>query len=299
LRGVSKTYRSLLGRSVRAVEDVTLEVAKGEVLGIAGPNGAGKSTILALLLGFLRPTSGAVSIDGLEPRTFVEQNGISYVPELMALPMHWTAENALTRLAVLAGVTGDRVRVEVGRVIDTLAIGEHRRKRLKVLSKGNLQRVGLAQALLAETRVVIFDEPTHGLDPVWTQRFREIVDVLKRGDRTIVIASHNLDELERLADRVAIIDRGRLQKVVTVSGVASSALMAYRVRAVFGGDVLVGRFPGATVGANGDIEIPPVDVATLNAGLLGAIQAGAVVSAVIPRESALEQAFHSAVRGVA
>jgi ABC-type multidrug transport system ATPase subunit len=221
------------------------------------------------------------------------------VPELMALPMHWTAENALTRLAVLAGVTGDRVRAEVGRVIDTLAIGEHRRKRLKVLSKGNLQRVGLAQALLAETRVVIFDEPTHGLDPVWTQRFREIVDVLKRGDRTIVIASHNLDELERLADRVAIIDRGRIQKVVTVSGVASSALMAYRVRAVFGGDVLVGRFPGATVGANGDIEIPPVDVATLNAGLLGAIQAGAVISAVIPRESALEQAFHSAVRGVA
>ncbi len=299
MRGVSKTYRSLLGRSVRAVEDVTLEVVTGEVLGIAGPNGAGKSTILALLLGFLRPTSGAVSIDGLEPRTFVEQNGISYVPEVMALPMHWTAENALTRLAVLAGVTGDRVRVEVGRVTDTLTIGEHRRKRLKALSKGNLQRVGLAQALLAETRVVIFDEPTHGLDPVWTQRFREIVDVLKRSDRTIVIASHNLDELERLADRVAIIDKGRIQRVVAVSGIASSALMAYRVRVVSGGDVLVARFPGATAGANGDIEIPPVDVATLNAGLVGAIEAGAVVSAVIPRESVLEQAFHSAVHGIA
>jgi ABC-2 type transport system ATP-binding protein len=299
LRGVSKTYRSLLGRSVRAVEDVTLEVATGEVLGIAGPNGAGKTTILALLLGFLSPSSGAVSIDGLDPRNFVEQNGISYVPELMALPMHWTAENALTRLAVLAGVPGDRVRVEVARVIDALAIGEHRRKRLKALSKGNLQRVGLAQALLAETRVVIFDEPTHGLDPVWTQRFREIVDMLKRSDCTIMIASHNLDELERLADRVAIIDRGRIQRVVAVSGVASSALMAYRVRAVSGGGVLVARFPGATVGANGDIEIPPVDVATLNAGLVGAIEAGAVVSAVIPRESALEQAFHSAVRGIA
>jgi ABC-type multidrug transport system ATPase subunit len=299
LRGVSKTYRSLLGRGVRAVEDVTLEIGTGEVLGIAGPNGAGKSTILALLLGFLRPTSGAVSIDGLEPRTFVEQNGISYVPEVMALPMHWTAENALTRLAVLAGVTGDRVRAEVGRVIDTLAIGEHRRKRLKALSKGNLQRVGLAQALLAETRLVIFDEPTHGLDPVWTQRFREIVDVLKRSDRTIVIASHNLDELERLADRVAIIDKGRIRRIVAVSGIASSALMAYRVRLVSGGDVLVARFPGATVGANGDIEIPPVDVATLNAGLVGAIEAGAVVSAVIPRESALEQAFHSAVQGIA
>ena len=299
MRGVSKTYRSLLGRSVRAVEDVTLDVANGEVLGIAGPNGAGKTTILALLLGFLRPTNGAVSIDGLDPRTYVEQNGISYVPELMALPTHWTAENALTRLAVLAGVPGDRVRREVERVIDALAIGEHRRKRLKALSKGNLQRVGLAQALLTETRVAIFDEPTHGLDPVWTQRFREIVDVLKRGDRTIVIASHNLDELERLADRVAIIDRGRIQRVVAVNGVASSALMAYRVRAVSGGDALVARFPGATVGLHGDIEIPPVDVATLNAGLVGAIEAGAVLSAVIPRESALEQAFHSAVQGTA
>jgi ABC-type multidrug transport system ATPase subunit len=299
LRGVSKTYRSLLGHSVRAVDDVTLDVASGEVLGVAGPNGAGKSTVLALLLGFLRPTAGAVSIDGLAPRTFVEQNGISYVPELMALPMHWTAEHALTRLAVLAGVTGDRVRAEVERVIDTLAIGEHRRKRLKALSKGNLQRVGLAQALLAETRVVIFDEPTHGLDPVWTQRFREIVDGLKRGDRTIVIASHNLDELERLADRVAIIDKGRIQKIVAMNGAGSSALMAYRVRAVAGAAALMARFPGATVGASGDIEIPPVDVATLNAGLAGAIAAGAVVSAVLPRESALEQAFHLAVRGAA
>jgi ABC-type multidrug transport system ATPase subunit len=217
----------------------------------------------------------------------------------MALPTHWTAENALTRLAVLAGAPSGRLRADVGRVIEALAIGEHRRKRLRALSKGNLQRVGLAQALLVETRVVIFDEPTHGLDPVWTQRFREIVDTLKRSDRTIVIASHNLDELERLADRVAIIDRGRIQKIVSVGGVASSALMAYRIRVVSGGHALVARFPGSTVGAAGDIEVPPVDVATLNAGLAGAIAAGAVVSAVIPRESALEQAFHSAVRGIA
>jgi ABC-type multidrug transport system ATPase subunit len=299
LRGVSKTYRSLVGRSVRAVEEVTLDVAAGEVLGIAGPNGAGKTTILALLMGFLRPTAGAVSIDGLDPRAFVERNGISYVPELMALPTHWTTENALTRLAVLAGVPGDRVRLEVSRVMEELAIVEHRRKRLKALSKGNFQRVGLAQALLVETRVVIFDEPTHGLDPVWTQRFREIVDRLKRADRTIVIASHNLDELERLADRVAIIDRGRIQRIVTVGGVAPSALMAYRIRVVSGGEALVARFPGATTGAAGEIDVPPVDIATLNAGLAGALAAGAVVSAVIPRESALEQAFHSAVRGIA
>ncbi len=280
---------------MRAVEDVTLDVAQGEVLGIAGPNGAGKSTIIALLLGFLRPTAGTLTIDGLDPRAFVEKFGVAYVPELMALPMHWTAEGALRRLAVLAGVPADRLNTEVNRVIDALAIGDHRTKRLKALSKGNLQRVGLAQAMLTDARMVVFDEPTHGLDPVWTQRFREMVGSLKRDDRAIVIASHNLDELERLADRVAIIDRGRIQRVVTVSGAPVTEVMAYRLRAVAGGAALAARFPGATLSAAGELDVPPVPIPTLNAGLAAALGDGALISAVIPRESALEQAFHSAV----
>ena len=292
---MSKTYRSFLGRQVRAVDGVTFDVAPGEVVGIAGPNGAGKSTIISLLLGFLRPTGGTVLIDGMEPRAYVETFGVAYVPELMALPTHWTGEGALRRLAVLAGVPRGRLDAEVDRVIDALAIGEHRRKRLKTLSKGNFQRVGLAQALLADTKVVIFDEPTHGLDPVWTQKFREIVSSLKRADRTIIIASHNLDELERLADRVAIIDRGQIQRVVTVNGASVTERMAYRIRAVGGGAAVTARFPGSTLGANGDVDVPPVDVAALNAGLAAAIGDGALISAVIPRESALEQAFHSAV----
>lgn len=295
LRGVSKTYRSLLGREVHAVDDVTLDVAPGEVLGIAGPNGAGKSTILALLLGFMRPTAGTVEIDGLEPRAFVQRFGIGYVPELMALPTHWTAEGALRRLAVLAGVPDRRLTAEVNRVIDEMAIGEHRAKRLKALSKGNLQRVGLAQAMLTDTRVMIFDEPTHGLDPVWTQHFRVMITALKRSDRAIVIASHNLDELERLADRVAIIDRGRVQQVVTVSTAPVTDLMAYRVRAVAGAAALAASFPGATLSGAGELAVPPLSVFALNSGLAGALGGGALISAVIPRESALEQAFHSAV----
>jgi ABC-type multidrug transport system ATPase subunit len=295
LRGVSKTYRSLLGREVRAVDDVTLDVAAGEVFGIAGPNGAGKSTIISLLLGFLRATGGSLSIDGMQPRAYVERHGIAYVPELMALPTHWSVEGALRRLGILGGVPRHALAGAVDRVIDTLAIDEHRRKRLKALSKGTLQRVGIAQALLADTRVVIFDEPTHGLDPVWTQNFRAIVASLRRADRAMIIASHNLDELERLADRVAIIDRGRIQRVVAVSGAPVTGLMAYRLRVVAGGDALVARFPGSTLGANGELDVPPLDVPTLNAGLAAAIAGGALVSAVMPRESALEQAFRSAV----
>jgi ABC-type multidrug transport system ATPase subunit len=268
------------------------------VLGIAGPNGAGKSTILALLLGFIRPSEGTLAIAGLDPRTYVERFGVSYVPELMALPAAWTVESALARLAVLSGVPGGRVAADVDRVIDALAIGEHRTKRLKALSKGIFQRVGLAQALLRDDDVVVFDEPTHGLDPVWTQRFRDIVQGLRRPDRSIIIASHNLDELERLADRVAIIDQGRVQRVVSVGGSVAAGAMAYRLRVSANADAVLAAFAGATLGANGDVDLPPLDLVALNGGLAAAIAGGALVSAVVPRESALEQAFHSAVGGV-
>ena len=295
LDGVAKTYRSLLGREVHAVQDVTLAIGAGEVFGIAGPNGAGKSTLLALLLGFLTPTAGTLAIDGLEPRAYVERFGVSYVPELMALPTTWTVVDALRRLAVLSGVPKDQVQAEVERVIETLAIGAHRGKRLRALSKGNFQRVGLAQALLLDAKVFVFDEPTHGLDPVWTQKFRDMVNGLRRADRVIVIASHNLDELERLADRVAIIDKGRIQQVVAVHGGETTARIAYRLRVAVGADVVLARLPGATLLANGDIDVPAIDLAALNAAIAAAIGDGALIAGLAPRESALEQAFHSAV----
>lgn len=295
LRAVSKTYRTLFGKEVPAVRDVTLAIEAGEVMGIAGPNGAGKSTIIAMLLGFMRPTSGEITIDGVSPRTFVEREGVSYLPELMALPTHWTAEAALTRMAVLTGIPSANVKAEVDRVVGMLQIEEHRKKRLKALSKGNFQRVGIAQALLSDSRVVIFDEPTHGLDPVWTQRFRDIVAGLRRPDRTIIIASHSLDELERLADRVAIIDRGQIQRVVNVSAAPAAGVMSFRLRVAVGADAVVAQFPGAAILPSGEVEIPAVDLPTLNAGIAAAIAGGALIASLVPRESALEQAFHSAV----
>ncbi|MBI1808605.1 MAG: ABC transporter ATP-binding protein, partial [Gemmatimonadetes bacterium] len=274
LDGVSKTYRSLLGRRVQAVQEVSLGIAAGEVVGIAGPNGAGKSTLISLLLGFVAPTAGRVRIGGLPPRDFVERHGIAYVPELMALPPSWTVQDALRRLATLSGVRADRLRGEVDRVIDALAIGEHRDKRIKALSKGNYQRLGIAQALLLDSPVVIFDEPTHGLDPVWTLKFRDLVRALRRADRAIVIASHNLDELERLADRVVIVDQGRVQRVVTVRAGDASERTPYRVRVATGAAAMCAHLAGATIAANGDVDVPAVDLATLNAGLAAAIADG-------------------------
>jgi len=296
LRAVSKSYRSRLGRPVPAVVDVTLEVAAGEVVGIAGPNGAGKTTILAMLVGFLRPTAGEVTIAGMPPRTYVERHGIAYLPELMALMKTWRVDRALTRLAVLAGVPADRVPVEVARVVALFDIGEHARKRIKALSKGNFQRVGLAQALLREHDVAIFDEPTHGLDPVWTTRFRALVEGLRRPGRAILIASHNLDELERVCDRVAIIDRGRVQRIVTVrGGPRDPGARGYRVRVAGDPAAAAAAFPGAVVTGDAELDLPAMTVADLNRALAGALAAGVQVTALAPRVSSLEAEFHDVV----
>lgn len=294
LRGVSKSYRAW-GRETRAVEDVTLDVAPGEVLGIAGPNGAGKSTLIALLLGFLRPSAGHITVDGLAPRAYVEQRGISYVPELITLPKHWRVRAAIRRLAILSDIPASDVDAEVTRVIERLEIDEHAGKRMRALSKGNAQRVGLAQALVRVFNVAIFDEPTHGLDPVWTQRFRTLVSDLRHETRVVVIASHNLDELERICDRVAILDRGRLQRVVDLRGGRPAGATAYVIRVAGDAAPVITAFPGAVHGGPGEVIVPPVDVPALNAALQAALAAGAQVTGLAPRETDLEAEFRAAV----
>jgi ABC-type multidrug transport system ATPase subunit len=286
----TKVYRSLLGRSVTAVEDFSLRVAEGEVLGIAGPNGAGKSTLISLLLGYIRPTRGQVMIAGMDPRRYVEQNGIGYLSELMNIHANWTAESALQRFAVLAAVPPANIRGRVDSVIEQLGIGEHRSKKIKALSKGNLQRLGLAQSLLRDEPVMILDEPTHGLDPVWTQRFRGIVEALRRPGRTVIIASHNLDELQRLADR------GRLQRVVR-TGYDQSAETAGMYRIGVAGNALRMRemVPSAVEAGGGEFEVPIRNVNELNEILAKLIDAGILVASVVPARSVLEQQFREAV----
>ncbi|MDB4876748.1 MAG: transporter related protein [Gemmatimonadetes bacterium] len=293
---VSKTYRSLLGKRVPAVIDFTLAVREGEVLGLAGPNGAGKSTLIGLLLGYMAPTSGVVSIDGERPRTYIERYGIGYLSELVAIPPSWRTENALRRFALLAGVEPSAVQREVDRVVDQLGLDEHRKKLIKQLSKGNLQRVGLAQTLLCDERVIILDEPTHGLDPMWTQRFRDLVASLRRPDRTIVIASHNLDELQRISDRVAIIDHGRLQRVVDLKATNAGGVQApYRLLVASGIEHVPAVFPDAVPSGVHEFNLPERPLEQLNAQISELISLGTLVVSVAPMHTALEQQFREAV----
>ena len=294
---VGKRYKSPFGREVRALTDFTLELNEGEVFGLAGPNGAGKSTLIALLLGFLGPSEGTVTIAGLDPRRYVESYGVGYLSELINIPPAWKLADALARYALLAGVPHDAVKARVNEAIELLGLGEHRTKRVRQLSKGNLQRLGLAQSLLCDERIVVLDEPTHGLDPVWTQRFRDIVQSMRRPNRTILIASHNLDELARLADRVGIIDRGQLQRIVDVRAVERDVTEGapYRFVVLGSGDRVSVQFPAARLIGVGEYEVAGLSIAELNAGLQVLMQAGVLVTAFYPVHSALEQQFREAV----
>ena len=295
-RNVGKTYRSLLGNSVKAVEEFSLQVNEGEILGIAGPNGAGKTTLIAMMLGYLQPTKGTVQIKGLPPRSYIEQNGIGYLSELIAINPKWRADTALVRFATLAGISESQISPRVDFLIEKLGLAEHRAKKVKALSKGTLQRLGLAQALLREEQILVLDEPTHGLDPVWTQRFRDIVDELRRPDRTILIASHNLDELQRLADRVAIIDHGRLQRVVSTGyDQTHHAATRFRLTLASGHEHIRESFPSAEEAGKGEYDVTVRSIQELNTALTDLISRGALVASVVPERSVLEQQFREAV----
>jgi ABC-2 type transport system ATP-binding protein len=295
-KNVGKTYRSLLGNSVKAVEEFSLVVRTGEILGIAGPNGAGKSTLISMMLGYLPPTTGSVEIDGSPARHYVERNGIGYLSELVAIPPRWRAEAALVRYATLAGISDAEITQRVGYVIELLGLEEHRDKKVKALSKGNLQRLGLAQALLRDEKILVLDEPTHGLDPLWTQRFRDIVENLRRPDRTILIASHNLDELQRLADRVAIIDRGRLQRLVSTGYEQAAPVQTrFRIAIASGHDLFRGAFPHAVEAGRDEYDVTVHSLQELNALLGDLIGKGVIIASVVPERSVLEQQFREAV----
>jgi ABC-type multidrug transport system ATPase subunit len=240
-----------------------------------------------------------VRIEGLPPRRYIERHGIGYLSELVNIPTKWKLEVALRRYGLLAGVPAHALGARIAQEIDRLGLGEHRGKTVKQLSKGNLQRLGLAQALLHDERVIVLDEPTHGLDPVWTQRFRDIVQELRRPDRIVLIASHNLDELARLADRVAILDHGRLQRIVSMRAVEGPAFdrAPYRLVVARGAHLVREVFPQARIVAGEEYEVPDASLDEVNAGVALLITRGGLIRAVHPSHSALEVQFREAVAG--
>jgi ABC-2 type transport system ATP-binding protein len=206
---VSKRY----GR-VTALDDVSLEVARGEVLGLLGPNGSGKTTLIRLLTGYLTPTAGRVRIAGHDTRDepMAARQRIGYVPESVPLYGHMRVREFLAFMARLRGVPAGVLPAAVARASARTSLDDMLGAPIRTLSRGYRQRVAIAQALVHDPEIVILDEPTNGLDPRQIIETRRLIQALG-GEHTVLVSSHILGEIARTADRVAILLRGRLLAV--------------------------------------------------------------------------------------
>jgi ABC-2 type transport system ATP-binding protein len=197
-------------RPYRALDRLTLDVREGEVFGFLGPNGAGKTTTLKLLMQLVFPTGGRAEILGRPLGDLAVKRRIGYLPENPYFYDYLTAEELLMYFGALFGYDAAERRRRTGRLLDLVGIGGERRLPLRKFSKGMLQRVGIAQALLNDPDLVIFDEPMSGLDPLGRRDVRALILGLRERGCTVFFSSHVLSDAEALCSRVAILARGRL-----------------------------------------------------------------------------------------
>jgi ABC-2 type transport system ATP-binding protein len=301
--GLSKTYhRAFTGTRVHALVDVSLTIAPGEAFGVIGPNGAGKTTFIGCLLGFLRPDRGTIRIDGHAPDDLAVRSVTGYLPERLVLDRWMSGRDFLAYHHALARLPEARRHADVDEALARVGLeGEAGARAIGRYSRGMLQRLGLAQAMLGEPRYVFLDEPASGVDPAGIVLFRRLLGDLKRRSVTVILNSHQLDQVERVCDRVAFVKAGRVEAVETVTAGAAHARIL-RVRAAdgaIGTRVTRERLAELGVAAGAVLaEVGPAgalftvaDDASAARLLQTLIAGGVPVSEATPEEGRLERLF--------
>jgi ABC-2 type transport system ATP-binding protein len=282
--GVTKEYRSLLGRRFRALDTFTLQVQAGEIFGFLGPNGAGKTTAIHLAMGFMRPTSGSGRLLG-EPFGHAATRGrVGFLPENVALYPR-RAEQLVRFYGAINGMDGSKLDKRAGQVLEMVGLQDDSRRNVSRFSRGMLQRVGLAQALVNDPELLILDEPTSALDPVARVRVRELLVESRTAGKSIFLSSHLLSEIELLCDRVAVLHRGKLVRL----GKTAELLQASQQTEIVARGVTPNGFAGATVQA-GTVRIL-VSTDRQRATVERIWNAGGEIISVIPQRRSLEEIF--------
>lgn len=212
IRNLSKIYRDFWGRKkVQAVKSLSMDVYRGEVFGLLGPNGSGKTTTMKMLLGLLFPTSGEMRILG-KPASDVSKNEkIGYLPEESYLYRFLNADETLDFYGRLFKMSAAERARRSDELIELVGLGKARRRQLKEYSKGMTRRIGLAQALINDPELVLLDEPTSGLDPIGTREMKDLILKLKSEGKTVIMCSHQLNDVQDVCDRIAVLFQGELK----------------------------------------------------------------------------------------
>ena len=209
-------------RRVVAVKDLNLRIEPGEVYGLLGPNGSGKSTTLKIILGLVSPTRGRTEIFGRDSRLVESREAVGFLPENPYFYKFLTGAETLRFFGRLCGMTGATLKSRINELLDLVGLNNARDRRLGTYSKGMLQRIGLAQALIYDPRLVVLDEPTAGVDPAGSREIRDLIMDLKRHGITMLLSSHLLAQAQEICDRIGIladgvlVREGRLQELIAI-----------------------------------------------------------------------------------
>jgi len=223
IRGLTKTFPVPLHRhSIVAVRDLNLRVEPGEVYGLLGPNGSGKSTTLKIILGLVSASHGQTEIFGRDSRLVESREAVGFLPENPYFYKYLSGEETLRFFGRLCRLGGARLKNRTDELLELVGLTKARKRRLGTYSKGMLQRIGLAQALIHEPKLLVLDEPTAGVDPAGSRQIRDLIVDLKRRGITVLLSSHLLAQAQEICDRVGIlaggvlVREGRLEELIAI-----------------------------------------------------------------------------------
>jgi ABC-2 type transport system ATP-binding protein len=254
IRNLVKEFKTSFRRKpLRAVDDVSIRIMPGEVYGLIGPNGSGKSTTMKALLGLVAPSSGQCSIYGRDSLKVDSRDEVGFLPENPYFYKHLSGAETLRFYGKLCGLGGRKLEDRVGELLALVDLEGARDRRLGGYSKGMLQRIGLAQALVQEPRLVILDEPTAGVDPLGSRQIRDLILKLRERGITVFLCSHLLEQVQEVCDRVGIIFRGkmvregRLEDLIAIEDQSEIVLRDAPLELLEKIKALVESTPGASV----------------------------------------------------
>ncbi|MBO6576770.1 MAG: ABC transporter ATP-binding protein [Rhodothermales bacterium] len=286
---LGKRYSSFRSRPVQALQDFSLTVSRGEVFGLLGPNGAGKTTFVKALLGIIRPTSGRAHLLGHAAGHPASRARVGYLPEQHRFSGHLTAKGALDIYGRLHGFDASTRGAEIERLLNRVGLKDWGDVKVKKFSKGMMQRLGLAQALMGDPEIVFLDEPTDGVDPIGRKEIREIVTWLSGTGTTIFLNSHLLSEVEMVCTRVAILNKGKLVSLGSVADLTRAPAAYEAVASPIANPPEGVSHDGGDPWATYRIEADSPEALTEK--LRALIGADAVIKEVREGKRSLEQAF--------
>lgn len=299
LNEITKIYHTGLKRgNITALNEVSLSVPQGEIFGLLGPNGAGKTTMVKILLGITSITSGRAWLGGLPVSDPKARQKVGYLAENHRFPSHLTGLGLLQLAGRLSGMSESEIDSRMDYLLPLVGMDRWGPVKMKKYSKGMLQRIGLAQAMITDPDLLLLDEPTDGVDPVGKAEIRQVLEKLRQEGKTIFLNTHLLSEIEPIADRVAILSKGRLMKVDTVANLTRRGSQ-YEIKAQIGHQLV--EFPdklGRVLNVSTDrMLVDVVSEAALNE-IIDRMRAKQImITEIKPLTITLEQSFLEVIGG--